>query len=140
MKDMEKRTITRLREGGKSYAEIAENLHLSVNTVKSFCLRGGVKTLQALRKEADPSRCMQCHKPIEQQTGHKRKRFCSDRCRLQWWNQHRAQMNRKSCAEKTCAHCGNAFVSYPHEERKYCSHACYIQARFGGGRHVAGTR
>lgn len=140
MKDMEKRTITRLREGGKSYAEIAENLHLSVNTVKSFCLRGGVKTLQALRKEADPNRCMQCHKPIEQQTGHKRKRFCSDRCRLKWWNQHRTQMNRKSCVEKTCAHCGNAFVSYPYERRKYCSHACYIQARFGGDHHVAGAR
>lgn len=140
MKDIEKRTITRLREGGKSYAEIAENLHISVNTVKSFCLRNNVKTLQALRNEADPNRCMQCHHPLEQQPGHKRKRFCSDRCRLTWWNQHRAQMNRKSCVEKACSFCGSTFASYPPEKRKYCSHACYIQARFGGARHVSGAR
>ena len=140
MTNLEKQNITRMRESGKTYAVIAESLHLPVNTVKSFCQRNDVKTLQALRKEADPNLCMQCHKPLEQQPGHKHRHFCSDHCRSIWWNQHRGQMNRKSCVEKTCARCGSPFICYPQENRKYCSHACYIQARFGGGRHVTGTR
>jgi hypothetical protein len=115
MTKLEKQTITRMRESGKTYIAIAESLDLPVNTVKSFCRRNGVKTLQALRAEADPNVCMQ-------------------------WNRHRGQMNRKLCVEKTCAHCGSPFISYPQENRKYCSHDCYIKARFGGGRHVSGTR
>ena len=35
MTNLEKQHITRMRESGKTYAVIAENLHLPVNTVKS---------------------------------------------------------------------------------------------------------
>jgi len=33
----------------------------------------------------------------------------------------------------TCARCGKEFTSYGNKNRKYCSHDCYIKARFWEG-------
>jgi len=47
-------------------------------------------------------------------------------------------MNRKAVYPVVCAHCARPFESYGNAGRKYCSHGCYIAARFGpsGGRAV----
>lgn len=47
---------------------------------------------------------------------------------------------RKAFYPMVCAECGEKFLSYGNRERKYCSHACYIKARFGkGGYHDEGA-
>lgn len=43
------------------------------------------------------------------------------------------EVNRKANYSCTCAFCGKQFTSYGNKHRKYCSHACYINDRFGGG-------
>lgn len=47
---------------------------------------------------------------------------------------------RKAFYPLICAECGKEFLSYGNRKRKYCSHACYIKARFQkGGCHDEGT-
>lgn len=42
-------------------------------------------------------------------------------------------LNKKAVYTHTCAGCGREFTAYGNARRKYCSHACYINHRFGGG-------
>jgi hypothetical protein len=133
--DIEKSIIQRMREGGATYANIADHLNLSPNTVKSFCQRKDIWPHVELRPALELCFCAQCSAEIGQQENRKQKRFCSDKCRSLWWNKHRQALSRKTAIVKICAHCGNRFESYLHEQRKYCCHVCYIRARFGGVRH-----
>jgi hypothetical protein len=64
----------------------------------------------------------------------RRKKFCSDECRVKWWNAHQNQVSRKAVYEFTCAYCGKSFTVYGNNHRKYCSHDCYIKDRFGDTR------
>lgn len=70
--------------------------------------------------------CEQCGKPIEQNPGRKRKRFCCDACRNKWWNAHLELVKRKAVYTYTCPACGKKFTVYGNSHRKFCSHACYI--------------
>ena len=70
--------------------------------------------------------------PVKQNPGRKKKRFCSDSCRMKWWNSHMDKVKRKAIYEFTCLHCGRTFTAYGNSGRKYCSHDCYIEERFGG--------
>jgi hypothetical protein len=135
--ESEKSIITKMRESGAAYAGIARYLNLSPNTVKSFCQRKDIKPQAELRPVSELRICAQCGQPIAQPENRKQKRFCSDECRSRWWNRHRQELSRKTAIIMTCAHCGNRFEGYTQEQRKYCCHACYIKARFGGVRHVA---
>ncbi|MEG1884384.1 MAG: RNA polymerase subunit sigma-70 [Clostridia bacterium] len=126
MTQIEKDRIRILRMGGISYARIATELSLPEGTVKTYCNRSGIK-------KADASICQFCGRPVEQMPGRKQKRFCSDKCRLTWWNQNRDKPVRCSSAKKQCPVCGTEFECYG-AARKYCCHACYIQDRFGKAR------
>lgn len=79
--------------------------------------------------------CEQCGRPIIQNPGRKRKRFCSDACRNKWWNSHLDLVKRKAVYTFTCLACGKKFTVYGNSHRKFCSHACYIAYRFGDVRH-----
>lgn len=125
----QKQQIIVLRRDGAGYGRIAARLQISINTVKSFCRRHGL-----VAKSAD-SVCEQCGKPIEQNPGRKRKRFCCDACRNKWWNAHLELVKRKAVYTYTCPTCGKEFTVYGNSHRKFCSHACYIAYRFGGVRH-----
>ena len=94
-----------------------------------FCRRHSL----AAKKTA--SVCEQCGKPIAQNPGRKRKRFCCDACRNKWWNAHLELVKRKAVYTFTCPACGKKFIVYGNSHRKFCSHACYIAYRFGGIRH-----
>ena len=72
--------------------------------------------------------CLECGEAIYQNPKGRKKRFCSDACRLRWWHEHRDMS--KTAKETKCAACGREFVT--DRVQKYCSHACYIAARFGG--------
>ena len=125
MKKEDMIAIGNMRLQGKSAGAIAAALGLSVNTVKSY-----------LRRHPDMGCthfCPQCGKPVMQAEGRKEKKFCSDKCRNKWWNAHLDKVDRRVIREVTCAGCGKTFSVYGQAARKYCSHACYIRHRFGGG-------
>ena len=138
MTNNEKNSIIRMRKNGCSYSRIAEELGVNENTVKSFCRRNGLTGVaSAERREPESSDvtekpCQQCGKPVIQNPGRKEKKFCSDHCRNRWWNAHSSQVKRKAMYAYTCPTCGDVFYAYGNRNRKYCSHQCYIERRFGG--------
>ena len=118
MTDEQKSKIISMRESGKTYADIAACLNLSLNTVKSFYRRN--QTL-----------CKCCGTPITQPTRARKKIFCSDKCRMKWWNSHQEDVSRKAVYDFICECCGTAFQAYGNNHRKYCSRSCYTKARYG---------
>ena len=124
----QKANIIILRSGGATYSEISDYLGLSINTVKSFYRRSGNNP-----KETAASFCKCCGKPFVQPAGTREKKFCSDICRMKWWNSHREDVDKKAVYEYECGYCGKEFQVYGNRHRKYCSRSCYIRHRFGGG-------
>lgn len=135
MTNAERDYIIRYRQSGKSCKEIARVLGLSVNTVKSFCQRNSIVPIAPNTQASLPTRsktvCLCCGEKIEILPHRKPKRFCSDACRLHWWHAHRDM--EKNAVDRRCLSCGRMFRSS--REQKYCGHACYIKARFGGNTH-----
>jgi len=151
----QKELLIDMRRQGMAYAGIAEALGLSVSTVKTFCWRHGSNVRKAHETDNDSrvnhknksagtllySRCENCGKEIRQRAKMKPRRFCCAGCRDAWWNHHRAlgkhAVNAKSrrkghgVAQAACAYCGQPFSKYAISKQKYCSHPCYIAARFG---------
>lgn len=132
MTGIEKERVRQMRLEGISHSQIASGLGLSVNTVKSYCRRNALPVggVDSAPTETTPH-CEQCDKRLVQDPKRKAKRFCSDVCRYAWWNAHRNSVAKKTARKQTCAYCGGPFESYGYENRKYCSHACYIKDRFG---------
>jgi DNA-binding CsgD family transcriptional regulator/endogenous inhibitor of DNA gyrase (YacG/DUF329 family) len=132
MTQQQKETIIKMRRDGCSYSRIAADLSISENTVKSFCRRnnlGGAYAGRGVKKEV--ILCRQCGTPIAQTIGIKQKLFCSDKCRLAWWNDHPEAVNRKAIYTFVCPTCSREFASYGNKHRKYCSRTCYMKERFG---------
>lgn len=132
--DEQKRQIRILRKDGFSYDKIAGLLSLSENTVKSFCRRNGLTGTTGYVQKYDPTKhfCPQCGLPVKQNPGRKLKKFCSDECRRRFWNSHLDQVDRKAIYKFECAFCHKVFSAYGNAGRKYCSHKCYIDDRYGG--------
>lgn len=119
--------IKQLRQMGYSYKAIAEKLDVSINTVKSYCRRNNLGE----KNNANEGQCAMCGAALTHVPHKKKKKFCSDACRMKWWNENKHLINRKSKIELKCGMCGKVFSAYGKAERKYCSHDCYIKARFG---------
>ena len=132
MTDRQEEQVRRMKAGGCGYVKIARELGLSENTVKSFCRRKGLNG-DADTVGGDKRSCLCCGAQIRQNPGRKEKKFCSNRCRNKWWNSHLDRVNHKAIYEFTCLHCKKPFTAYGNAGRKYCSHACYVADRFGGG-------
>ena len=129
MTEKQKSKIQQLRQRGVGYIRIAQALGISENTIKSFCRRNRLAgdTNQALPEHF----CQSCGKPVPQNPGRKEKKFCSDTCRMEWWNAQPDNIRRKTWQTLICQHCGKAFKVYGNAVRKYCCHACYVADRFG---------
>lgn len=125
MDTKDKENIRNMRVEGLGYKKIASKLGISVNTIKSFCQRNGLSG-------TGEDRCQNCGVLIKQNPKRKKKRFCSDKCRLIWWNSHQDKINRRANYSLICSNCGKTFISYGNKYRKYCSHRCYIAHRFSG--------
>jgi len=126
-----------MRNEGKSYSKIAVCLGLSENTIKSYCKRnnlGGVAAISSMDQQNMGKEtfdfCKNCNNSIEQQLVRKPRKFCSDECRMTWWNSHMDLISQKSIYHLECMGCRKPFDSYGNKNRKYCTHACYIQERF----------
>lgn len=117
----EKQTITSMRCARANYADIASAIGVSVNTVKTFCRRNGLTDNDLVNQ----SFCMNCGCAITKGKYRPRK-FCSDKCRMTWWNAHQDQVNRSAHYSFICAHCGESFTVYGNTHRKFCSRACYL--------------
>lgn len=129
MTNEQKSNIKKMREKLYSYAEIAEILGLSLNSVKSYCLRKGLNT-DALIKNA--KRCKYCGKPIVELSKTKPRIFCCDACKLAWWKKHKTEQHSSYIAELTCPTCGKKFTAYKSSKRKYCSERCYQRRHCNG--------
>ena len=134
----EKNTIIKLRKAGKSLTQIAEETGILRNTVKTFCRRqgltGDVESMPDVAVTDKPweKPCQYCGKPMTIYPGRKEKKFCSDSCRSKYWNEHIGEVRRAAMLEHTCPTCGKTFYAYGIRNRKYCSHDCYVEGRFGG--------
>jgi len=132
MTDIRKDKISRMRADGASYSIIAAFLGISENTVKSFCRRNGLGSTVAKPMEMpeDDNHCKNCDKHLVQVPKQKPKKFCSQECRLTWWNANRDKILKKAFYEFKCKCCGAPFRSYGNKHRLYCSHRCYVSERF----------
>lgn len=116
----EKNKIYQLKKEGYGYKKIANELGLSASSVQSFLKRNpmGLDLLGT---------CKRCGMTIQSIKGKKRKQFCSDRCRWDWWNSHIKEVNKKAFYTLTCKHCGKEFTAYGNQKRVYCCHDCYVK-------------
>ena len=116
----EKSKIYQLKKEGYGYKKIASELGISVSSVQSFLKRNPVD-IDLL------GTCKRCGMTIQSIKGKKRKQFCCDRCRWDWWNSHIKEVNKKAFYTLTCKHCGKEFTAYGNQKRVYCCHNCYIK-------------
>lgn len=138
MTDLQKRQILNMRKNGDGYKTIATAIGLSRDVVRNFCKQkdmtgfGVASVMNTKEKISNGKICANCCEPIEQPTKGRRKKFCSEKCRREWWKQHPDEINQKETAQYhlKCAYCGKDFISYGNKNRKYCSHYCYIHDRF----------
>lgn len=129
--ERQKQRIRDMRMAGFSYGEIAEMTDLSANTVKSLCYRENIECLNGEAGTYDC--CKACGKPLRHNPGRKRKLFCDDKCRSDWWNRNRGWARRKDAYRLICHYCGAEFDSYGNRNRKYCGRDCYTASRYGEG-------
>lgn len=136
----DKEKILKMRIQGLGYKAIALALGISRDSVKSYCKRNSLSSPPedvklSLEENIDQViGCTNCNNPIKQKHRGRSRRFCSDECRRKWWNKNQDKRNRKETAvyKYTCGNCGKEFSCYGNKKRKFCSHKCFIEYRFGG--------
>ena len=86
MKRREAEKIAQMVLSGIPPSKIAAAMDMSVNTIKSH-----------IRRHPEISfagKCLFCGVPVVQPEGRKKKKFCSDRCRISYWNHRRKEEHR----------------------------------------------
>lgn len=61
----------------------------------------------------------------------KKKRFCSEKCRIKWWAEHPEQLSNAREHQYKCPVCCKVFYSY--KPAKFCSLTCYHRSRRKAG-------
>lgn len=112
--------ITLLQRKGFGYKKIAAETGLSVNTVKSYCYRHPIKSNIII--------CESCGKELKPHPLNRPKRFCSDECRVKWWQAHPNEKKHNVLYPHICEYCHKAFET-PKRSSRYCSRKCYADAR-----------
>ncbi len=74
-----KKQILELRKQGYGYKRIASELNVAISTIRYICLNGN-------KEEGKKGTCLNCGKAITSIPHKKEKKFCSDRCRWDYWN------------------------------------------------------
>ena len=134
MTEEQRNRIVSARKNGMGYAKIAAEIGMTKNAVAAFCRRNAL-TGNLSVSEDKRDLCRECGKPLVQEDGMKTRVFCSSDCKTKWWREHPEKMNHKATYQFVCAACGRPFEAYGNSKRKYCSHSCYINHRFGGDIH-----
>ena len=118
MTDSQKMKVSELMEQGFGYRAISSMLDLPLDTVKSWCRR----------HTRGPKICRQCGGKITRIPHKREKKFCCDRCRMIWWNEHPQLKNTNVSYDHTCSGCGKGFKSN-RKNSVYCSWECYVNHR-----------
>ncbi|MCM1007902.1 MAG: sigma-70 region 4 domain-containing protein [Ruminococcus flavefaciens] len=118
MTNIEKNVIISMNDKGMSVAEISEILKISKNTIKSYLQR---------KKTADV--CLNCGAVLTHTPHKKRKKFCSDKCRMHYWNVHQNEMTHTNSVIIQCEVCGKDVLSYRKKPRRFCSRECAAKGR-----------
>ena len=117
----EKNKVQELRHEGKSCNAIAKSLGISPSTVIVFCRNHDENETFDV--------CPQCGADLVHTPKHKKKKFCSDKCRTMWWNSHLDQVNRQAYYKAVCKFCGKEIWSYGNNHRSFCSRKCSDEYR-----------
>ena len=123
--DDDKKIISMYTRQGLGYRKIAKLTGFNLNSVKSLLWRHKNDPFYHPPKNC----CLQCGEPLIQIPHKRERKFCSDTCRMKWWNEHRIEINKKAVYTFTCSQCGKEFESYGNANRIYCSRDCYAEAR-----------
>jgi len=129
----DKRKILELKQMGYGYKKIAKELNLSLSVVRYACNKMNEEELLG-------GSCEQCHVKLKSIKGRKEKRFCSDKCRWKWWNQHHDELKKRAYYTHICKYCNKEFTIYAVKERNYCSHECYINDKINKRKSNDGTK
>ena len=119
----EKNKVLTLSRKGMEGKEIAKSLSIPYENIKKY--------LQ--RHKDDPVTCSFCGNEMSQQVGKRFKRFCCDKCRMNYWNRHKKVESRKSTIKRICEHCGQPFFDFQNRGRRFCSRACHLKHRYSNG-------
>jgi len=138
MTDLQEKQLREYRIKGLGYKAIASVLNLSRDVVRNYCkshsLEGyaAVVAMNIEEKIQQGSACLCCGKFIQQPAMGRKRKFCSEKCRREWWLAHPEAVQKKETAiyEKTCVYCGKSFIVYGNRNRRYCRHECYVHDRF----------
>ena len=139
MTDTQKEKIHKMRKLGMSYSKIASVLDISENTIKSYCRRNKLGVKKSIRITEGKEICITCKycgKALIQKTKGQPKKFCTENCRRLWWKENESAYDKRAYYTIVCAKCGKKFQSYGNKNRKFCSHACYIDHRFKEERDI----
>lgn len=120
MTEAQKKQIYKMRKQFVPYSEIAKEIGLSANTVKSYSYRHGLHTTQLLMERR---LCICCGKPLPPQKT-RPLMYCSNKCRVKYWRAHRTKDTDK-LIETHCVICGRTIYDYESAHRKYCSRECF---------------
>ena len=82
MTEKDKKTILEMRAAGISYKAISEKTGINVSTLKMFVHR---------HEKPEARRCLRCGKLLPE-GARQTQRFCSQKCRNDWWNSHQDQL------------------------------------------------
>ena len=106
MTDFQTTQIRELRMRGVGYRAIASVAGLSRDVVRNYCKSHGLDgyatelTVNMKEQMQQGKACLCCGKDIKQpDTGRKRK-FCSDKCRREWWSAHPEVVQKKKNQEE----------------------------------------
>lgn len=116
--------IEELRRQGLGYRQIAERLNLSVSKMRYYCRSRPAPTPMDMVFGL----CLYCGKPLEHTPRHKKKKFCTEKCRRAWWKEHPKEINRKKELVCTCEFCGKEFPT-ARDDAHFCSRYCYALSR-----------
>lgn len=112
MTNEQKQEIYQLKNAGENITEISRKLDIPMNTIKSY-----------LRMNKNESYCPVCGVVLVHKPHKKKKKFCSDKCRMTYWRNNHTKTD--TMIPIICAGCGRKFYAYKSKKRKYCSSLCY---------------
>ena len=127
MTQSEKQKIIEMQKQGLKYPTIAKLTGINIGTVKTYCRRHPVDASDT--QPGTVAFCKECGKPVVVREKCKPRQFCSDVCRMKWWNGHRDEVKHKTESRFICEFCGGAFTRPGKTRHRVCSKKCSAEAR-----------
>jgi len=121
MTQNDKEQILNMSNAGMSPTDISNEMGISRNTIKSFLRRSKLTKEEAV--------CFNCGKLLKFIPHKKKKKFCSDKCRMHYWNTHTNEMSHTNAVIIKCEVCGKDVLSYRKKPRRFCSRECAAKGR-----------